>query len=237
MFTEQERVQIRDILKQQPPDALACEHLFVKSVGRWYLHAVGDEDTVHLSQQPPDAEAWLHTHPIPSYEPLVPSQLDMQVMQSSSLPHGIMNYCSHEDVINPTFWHTSIRSDEAGLLGRAYRWGDYGSDGKGDCYAFVSDWQRIYRNRELIRVPRDAYLKDSTYYTSNAHNAGFAVVTDNTLQIGDVLVMKIGHQGEHGGIFVGNGLMAHHPIGGVSRIEPVSRYMPHAVAVLRDTMG
>ena len=136
-----------------------------------------------------------------------------------------MNFCSHSDVVKPTFWHSSIQATEESLLGRSYRWGDYGSDGKGDCFAIIADWYRLNKGYEFPIIARDFYDKNGYYYTLNHQGLCEIKALDSPLEIGDLIVIRVGRQGEHAGVYVGDGLMLHHPMNGVSRLTPVHACM------------
>jgi len=216
-------------LSNRTEQDLQQEHLFalLKESNVWALVETGASV---VACNDTNALAWLHTHPLRSFEPLVPSALDMQVMASSSVPHGIVNYCTNQDPFTPTWWHDSIQA--VNLKERMYRWGEFGSDGKGDCYALIRDWFRTNKAVELPSYPRDFYDKEGLYYTLGFAGAA-EVVPLSDLQVGDIPVLRIGKQGEHAGVYTGNGLWLHHPINGVSREEPLSRYVPHIRYVLR----
>jgi len=235
MFSEIDRQHVTMQLMARSADELKNEHLFAKINGTWHLVKVGSEEFVDGSMIE-GAEAYLHTHPIPSNEPLVPSMLDMQMFASSDKPQGIMNYCSHNDVVNPVFWHSSIQPTEESLLGRHYRWGDYGSDGKGDCFAVIMDWFKINKGYEFPIIPRDFYDRNGYYYTLNFQGLGTIKPADSPLEIGDLIVIRVGRQGEHAGVYVGDGLMLHHPMNGVSRLTPVHASMERLHMLLKVTM-
>lgn len=224
MFTEAHKAQVENQLQARNEDDLKKEHLFILQNDTWHLVRVGSDLFVDGSMVQ-GADAWLHTHVEPSYNPVVPSMLDMQSFASTDKPQGIMNYCSHNDVVNPVFWGPNIQCTEAGLFGRQYRWGDYGSDGKGDCWAVIADWYRINKGYEFPIIPRDFYDKNGYYYTLN--HAGLTTIKGHTepLAVGDILVVRVGRQGEHAGVYVGDGLMLHHAMNGVSRLSPVHAYM------------
>jgi hypothetical protein len=232
-FTETHRQQIHNQLTTRQSDELKNEHMFALLDGVFTLVGVGNEQFVDAGIVA-GAEAYLHTHPVRSYEPVIPSLFDMQVFNGSDKPQGIMNYCCYEDEILPVFWHDDIVPTVESLEGRLYRWGDYGSDGKGDCFAIIKDWFLLNKGFVIPSVPRDFYDKEKIYYTLG--HIGLANIKQferlNALSIGDVLVFKIGKQGEHSGIYIGNGQMLHHPSNGVSKVETVSRYVPFIHMVL-----
>lgn len=235
MFTDADRQHVTMQLMARSADDLKNEHLFAKIGDVWHLVKVGNEEFVDGSMIE-GAEAYLHTHPIPSHEPLVPSMLDMQMFASSDKPQGIMNYCSHSDVVKPTFWHSSIQATEESLLGRSYRWGDYGSDGKGDCFAIIADWYRLNKGYEFPIIPRDFYDKNGYYYTLNHQGLCEIKALDSPLENGDLIVIRVGRQGEHAGVYVGDGLMLHHPMNGVSRLTPIHASMERLHMLLKVTM-
>lgn len=235
MFTEEHKKQVEYQLLNRSDEDLKREHLFIKQKDVWHLVKVGTDQFVDGSMIE-EAEAYLHTHVVPSCNVIIPSMLDMQNFSSGEKPQGIMNYCSHHDVVNPTFWHSSIQADEASLLGRIYRWGDYASDGKGDCWAVISDWYRIHTGFQFPIIPRDYYDKNGYYYTLNFQGLTTIKKHDEPLEVGDILVVRVGRQGEHAGVYVGDGLMLHHPMNGVSRLTPIHSYMERLHMKLRVIM-
>lgn len=223
-FTEAHRQQIAYQLQAREPDLLKNEHVFCLMENRWHLVGMGSEQFVDVGMIA-GADAYLHTHPVPCYEPLIPSRLDMQVMASSDKPQGIMNYCRYEQPVRPVFWHESIQANQDSLVGRHYRWGDYGSDGKGDCFAVIADWYRLNRCYVFPVIPRDFYDKQGFYYTENFHGLTRIREANEPLTVGDLLVIRVGRQGEHAGVYVGDGLMLHHPMNGTSRLTPIHATM------------
>jgi proteasome lid subunit RPN8/RPN11 len=229
-WTEAHKEQVARQLAPLKAQDLQQERLFALDPysDEWVMVAAGHEVVAECTGL--KAAGWLHTHPTPSYEPLVPSALDMQVMGSSDLPHGIANFSDPNQPFNPVWWHSSIKPST--LVGRQYRWGDYGSDGKGDCYAAIKDWFLLQRGIELPSIPRDFYDKEGLYY-SLGHATHASIVPLQGLQVGDIPVLRFGKQGEHAGVYTGEGCWLHHPIRGVCRTETFSRYMPHVKYVLR----
>lgn len=224
MLTDAQKTHIQNQLLARTHDDLQHEHLFALMDDVWHLVKVGDEAFVDGSTIQ-NADGWLHTHVVPSYQPIIPSMLDMQTFASSDKPQGIMNYCSHEDVVNPTFWHSSIQANKDSLLGRQYRWGDYGSDGKGDCWAVIADWLRLSLGVTFPPIPRDYYDTQGYYYTLNHHGHTRLVEHSEPLAPGDILVIRIGKQGEHAGVYLGNGIVLHHAMEAVSQLTPAHRFM------------
>jgi cell wall-associated NlpC family hydrolase len=235
IFTAEHKAQVENQLQARREEDLKNEHLFIMLDNVFHLVKVGNEAFVDASMLQ-GAEAYLHTHPVRSYEPLIPSKLDMQAMASSNKPQGVMNYSTHADVVNPTFWHSSIKATEQSLLGRLYRWGDYGSDGRGDCFAVIADWHRINTGYEFPIIPRDYYEKDAYYYSTLHQGICEIKRHDEPLEVGDILVVRVGRQGEHAGVYIGNGLMLHHPINGTSRHTPIHATMERLHMRLRVIM-
>lgn len=174
--------------------------------------------------------ALLHSHPD---GPEWPSMHDQRQQIAMDLPWGICA-CSAEATTEPYFWGDCF--DPPPLLGRVFRTGPSGTDGRGDCGALVRDWYRLERGILLPDCPRDDvwFQNGGDLYTLHYPRAGFVAVPIEEAAAGDVVLMQIrAPVPNHAGIFLGDGTLMHHLEGRLSRIEPVGPWRKHIVRWMR----
>lgn len=168
-----------------------------------------------------DPEAWLtadtfgpavaivHSHPNASANP---SMADRVGCERSGLPWLIVGWPSGAVVqLDPEGW-------QAPLEGRAFHHGVL------DCYTLVQDWYRREWNLLLPDFEReDGWWERGrglNLYRDGLAAAGFELVDTDQPQRGDGLLMRVLSEVEnHAAVYLGDGMMLHHPYGQLSRRE------------------
>jgi cell wall-associated NlpC family hydrolase len=155
--------------------------------------------------------AIVHSHPGASANP---SMADRAQCERSGLPWVIVGWPSaHLVELQPEGW-------EAPLKGRTFHHGVM------DCYTLVQDWYR----REWGLVLPDFEREDGWWepaqgkdlYRDGLEAAGFVPVhaTEGELLPGDGLLMRVlASVPNHAAVYLGDGMMLHHPYGQLSRVE------------------
>ena len=190
--------------------------------------------------------AVVHSHPD---GPEAPSARDMERQIDTAVPWGLV-LTDGEAATEPYWWGAGI-ADDVPLLRRPFRHGPTGTDGCGDCYALVRDWYRVERGVGLPEFPRDDVWWESggDLYRDGFGKAGFVdrgaprdLVAD--LEPGEVILFQIRSEvPNHAAVYLGDGLMVHHPASldslrgrdqSLSRREPAHRWIVgHGTHVLR----
>jgi proteasome lid subunit RPN8/RPN11 len=178
--------------------------------------------------------ALIHSHPD---GPLSPSERDMAQQIAMDLPWGIV--ASQQDAaLPPWFWGPGVPVPP--LVGRTFRYGPSGSDGKGDCAALVRDWYAMERGIEMPEFPRAKYcwVDRPGLYRDNLTEAGLTRISgaldQREPQVGDVFLMAIRSAApNHVAIYQGNGLILHHLEGRLSRTEPFGAWLQFVTDVFR----
>lgn len=167
----------------------------------------------------------IHSHPDDKI--LEPSINDMKGQLSWDIPWGVLT-TNGEDTSDVLFWGDGIPLPE--LIGRAFRSGPTGTDGKGDCYALVRDYFMLNHNISIKEYPRDdswwntpTKVAAGDMYRENFRDAGFEVVEyEHDVKIGDIFLMKVNSTvPNHASIYMGSGLILHHLHGKCSRRDPL----------------
>lgn len=162
-----------------------------------------------------------------------PSEADMRQQEAMGIPWGIV--CTDGGMCQPTFyWGEGVPIPP--LEGRMFRHGPSGSDHKGDCYALIRDY---YLQELGIALP--AGYRDPSWWTAgqdlyraNFAGAGFRQIAIEDLAVGDVMLAHVlSDRVNHGGIYVGDGLILHHLTHRLSRREPFGRWRNLITHVLR----
>ena len=170
-----------------------------------------------------DVEAVVHSHPD---GPEGPSAADMQGQIATAVPWGICIPFGSGHISKPYWWGDMLTPPP--LIGREFRHGPSGSDGKGDCYALIRDWYRQEHGVMLPDFPRsDSWWEyGDNLYENNFRATGFKEIAASEARDGDVFFMKVlSSQVNHAGILTGNGqLILHHMSGRLSRQEPLGRW-------------
>jgi cell wall-associated NlpC family hydrolase len=159
----------------------------------------------------------------------------MQSQISCGVPFGIC--VSYKDYAEPPFfWGDSLPVPP--LLGRQFRHGPSGNDGRGDCYALVRDYYRLERGVTLPDFPRDNdwWRSGEDLYSANFEEAGFLVMTpEEQPEAGDVALITVPRSNvvNHAAVYLGGGLILHHLYNRLSVREPVGRWQRHIVRWIR----
>ena len=185
------------------------------------------EYAVNPNDIPLEFDAIIHSH---TNGLLVPSKEDMLSQIRLDTTAGLLT-CTNTRASLILWWGKGI--DIPPLIGREFRAGPTGSDGRGDCYALIRDWYRLNRQVDLMEFPRDEHWWEfgDNLYRGGYEDAGFVRIKQEDIQIGDVFLAQIRSKvPNHGGIYVGNGLVLHHLERRLSRRDPIgpySRYVTH----------
>jgi proteasome lid subunit RPN8/RPN11 len=181
----------------------------------------------------PGVQAIVHSHP--DGDPW-PSAEDMAGQIATALPWGVLTVGSG-GAGSVLWWGPGVPRPP--LIGRDFRHGPSGSDGRGDCYALIRDWFAEERNIELMEFPRkDRWWSDEkqpqNLYLDNFAKAGFAEIGIEEMQPGDVVLARVmSRVPNHGGIVLANGLVLHHLTHRLSKTEPLGRWMRQVTHALR----
>lgn len=160
----------------------------------------------------------VHSHP---NAPARPSQGDLVSCERGLVPWMIVAVWKEPGDEKPRIvdnYAFAPSGYEAPLIGREFWFGVL------DCYSIIKDWYKRERSVELPEFARrDDFWKPRgnlvDLYSQYAQ-AGFAEVTDGSLQIGDVLLMQIRATfANHAGVYIGDGQMLHHLYGQLSQRE------------------
>lgn len=108
--------------------------------------------------------------------------------------------------------------------------------GHTDCYSIVRDYYRqVYGLRFRNYARPDHFWEDNGLDLYRMFKLeGAKAVTDDTLEIGDVLLMPLMTPfPTHACILVDNNLVLHHPPGRLSIVEPLRKWQNRATIVVR----
>jgi proteasome lid subunit RPN8/RPN11 len=163
--------------------------------------------------------------------PTYPSAMDMQSQVDMDCIWGLC-VATEQQATEPWYWGPGIPAPD--LIGRKFRHGPSGSDGRGDCYALIRDYYAIAHGIELPEFPRSwNWWTDESLdlYETGFAQAGFERVPHSDVRIGDVALVThpiTDAQGRalrpraiHGAIYVGDGQVLQHKLGRLSLIEPL----------------
>lgn len=147
-----------------------------------------------------DIQCVVHSH---VGVPPAPSQADLIGIESTRLPWLIVNM--------PTGSHTITKPSgyEAPLIGRQF------VHGVTDCYSLIRDYYRQELGIALKDYARDHewWRKGHNLYHELFDDAGFTPVRLEDLREHDVLLMRLASRVDnHGGIYLGNNRILHHPM-------------------------
>lgn len=184
--------------------------------------------------------AMLHSHPFDSGgiwtstpKEYAPSAHDMAQQLGDDLPWGII--CTDgKHVLEPFFWGRQVPIPP--LLGRQFRHGASGSDGRGDCYALIKDYYKLILDVDLPEGIRNDewWQHGENLYLENMTRAGFVNVPANEVKEHDVFFAQINSSvPNHGGLILKNGMLLHHLTNRLSREEPIIGWRKHIVRYIR----
>lgn len=163
-----------------------------------------------------------HSHPNASADP---STADLQACNASgvawhilALPSGVWNTVAPKTVSMP-------------LYGREF------SHGSCDCYGFVRDWYAQELGIQLDEFKREDewWRKGQNLYVDNFASQGMYVVTDGSLEVGDIVLMQVlSNVPNHAAIYLGGDVIGHHLYGRLSGRDVYGGYYKkHTTHVLR----
>ena len=165
--------------------------------------------------------AVVHSHPDGQD---APSKADMTSQIASGIPFGLC-VVRNNWVGNLWFWGDGI--PKVDLIGRSFRHGPTGSDGKGDCFALIRDYMAQECGIKLNEYPRDSqwWNNGANMYEEYFEQEGFREIDGTDIKEHDCFLMSVNSNViNHAGIYVGNNLIMHHLANRLSRREPVARW-------------
>lgn len=157
-------------------------------------------------------EGVIHSHPD---GPDCPSALDMSGQVSSGVPWGIVVCNNADSATEPFFFGDGVPIPP--LVGRSFR------HGVTDCYSIIRDWYRLERKITLPDFSRnwEWWKKGDDMYRVLYTKAGFERHNEPPI-VGDVFLAQVRSTiPNHGGVYLGNGLILHHLQNQLSRREPI----------------
>lgn len=161
----------------------------------------------------------VHSHPNIAPQP---SEADRVGCEESGVPWLIVN------------WPTGVVQQfepsgyVAPLVGRMF------SLGVLDCYTLIQDYYARELSIRLANVPRSGewWKRGEDLYRDHFAAIGFVKIDEAALRRHDLIVMQLGADiANHGGIYLGDGRMLHHPMGRLSGREVYGGYW-RTIAVL-----
>ena len=167
-----------------------------------------------------DLLAVVHSHPDGQDGP---SKMDMRSQIAVNVPFGI---CVVRDGWVGNLWFFGDGINEVDLIGRPFRHGPTGTDGKGDCFALVRDYYRSI-GIKLNEYPRDHQWWDNgeNMYEDYFADEGFVEIHSSEVKENDAFLMCVNSKAvNHAGVYVGDNLILHHLANRVSRHEPAGRW-------------
>lgn len=211
----------------------ACGLVVVKRGRRVYVPCTNSAKTPedHFSIAPEEFAAAeeqgevvgvFHSHPNASADP---STSDLQACNASGVAWHILALPSGA-------WNTiTPKTTSMPLYGREF------SHGSCDCYGFVRDWYAQELGIELDEFQREDewWRKGQNLYLDNFASQGMYVVTDGSLQVGDILLMQVlSNVPNHAAIYLGGDVIGHHLYGRLSGRDVYGGYYKkHTTHVLR----
>ncbi len=229
MFTPDMNARILDAALASP-DAEICGFVLDNDV--IFCDNVAQDPTTKflIAEVPEDAQAIFHSHP---GGPFYPSEHDMRQQEATAKPWGIACTSGHHSEV---FWFGDD-APKAPIIGRPFR------HGVSDCYELIRDFYKEVHGISLMNVPRDWewWHKGGDLYSLGFEKAGFHEVSLEEVLPGDVFLASVASdKTNHGGIYLGNGLILHHTTAKdgfdpyrLSCVEPAARWMKFFTKVLR----
>lgn len=188
-------------------------------------------DSTVLLQEP---EVLVHSHchskTDPTYDPSVPSYLDLDSQIKTGIEWAII-VTDGEECDPPLRWGNPATRPP--LEGRPFIHSMY------DCLELCRDWYALNRDIRLPAQPRqpDWWLKGEDYMGQLYTAWGFEQVDRSKLEVGDVLFYQVPPSKviNHLGLYVGNDTILTHWFGRLSGIEPLYKHLRHCVFAARYT--
>lgn len=158
-------------------------------------------------------EALIHSHPD---ESPAPSAHDMAQQQATALPWAILSVNS--ECAGPLEWFGDMVPSTP-YIGRTFL------SGIRDCWCLVRDWYMKERGIVLDNLPRGAtWAKEQIELISEKtiRDTGLYPISFNELQEGDIVAARVGSAiVNHTGLYLGRGLLLHHPWNALSCRTPI----------------
>lgn len=211
----------------------ACGLVIVKRGRRVYVpcknvaktpedHFAIDPEEFAAAEDAGEVVAVFHSHPNATEKP---STADVQACNASGVSWLILALPSAR-------WHQiEPKATSAPLYGREF------VHGSADCYGFVRDWYAQELGIQLDEFKREDewWRKGQNLYVDNFASQGMYVVTDGTLEIGDILLMQVlSDVPNHAAIYLGDDVIGHHLYGRLSGRDVYGGYYKkHTTHVLR----
>lgn len=188
------------------------------------------EPTSHFETKfDPLFQALIHSHPD---ESPAPSAHDMCQQQATALPWAILSVT--QEHAGQLEWF----GDQAPIqpyLGRTFL------SGMRDCWCLVRDWYRKEKGIVLDNLPRGAtWAKERIELISakTIQDTGLYPISFNELREGDIIAARIGSAiVNHTAIYVGRGLVLHHPSNALSCKTPIAPWQRFIRFCLRHKNG
>lgn len=167
--------------------------------------------------------AFVHSHPDASCEP---SEADKVQCEIHGIPWLIVSL-PHEELA----WLTPC-GYTAPILQRPFVYGVF------DCATLMRDWHKQEMNIEYEVEDSDWewWLTGQNHYVERLPTYGFSKLDDpSDIQRGDVILMQIKSKvPNHGAVYLGDGVMLHHPVNHLSRRDLyMGAWMDYTVSVWR----
>lgn len=185
----------------------------------------------------------IHSHPCTDKRELLrePSAADMRGQMASAVPWGIIQ--SRSGWASEPLWFGDMLPIPP-LKGREF------INGVTDCYSQIRDAYRLGAENGIANWPHAQVLlpdfprdyawehQGGSLYADNFAAAGFARITDKQVEVGDVFLAQIrsprsNPTPNHGGLYIGNGLIQHHLARRLSCQDVGARWRPFITHWLR----
>lgn len=212
----------------------ACGLVVVKRGRRTYIpcanaaktpeeHFVINPEDFAAAEELGEVVGVFHSHPNATPQP---STADLLACNASGVTWHIL-------ALPSGLWSATEPKDPraAPLYGREF------THGSNDCYGFVRDWYLQEMGIDLGDAHREDewWRKGQNLYLENYASRGMELVTDGTLQRGDVLLMQVlANVPNHAAIYLGDDVIGHHLYGRLSGRDVYGGYYKkHTTHVLR----
>lgn len=165
-----------------------------------------------------------------------PSSQDMRTQLSWAIPF-VLSSTNGDDCLPPVAWGDQL--EPLPIVGRGF------VHGIADCYELVRDLFYSQKGVRLKQFPRDWewWNTELDLFTMGFAQAGFRRISATDLSAGDGILFSVrspSRKVNHAGVYLGDDVMIHHATthdgyspGNLSRRVSMSRYLPHAVSVVR----
>lgn len=154
----------------------------------------------------------VHSHPD---GPAYPSEADMRTQIALNVPFGIIQVT--DQGAGGYFEFGGVAYD---LENRPFR------HGVTDCFSLIRDYHKSKTGINIPEFPRswEWWQNGKNLYLEEFGTVGFVKVADEDIAAGDMIMFNIGGKVCHAGVYIGNGLMAHH-LGASKGYDPTRKPM------------